>query len=127
MPYSALADINPRPGSATLVSFTPADSTVKDWPETTGFRLALGELPASEKDARPRWDPDARLLTVFLPKGQTAVVPLSSFMTPADLALMGQWQWLREFVDLVTIFGAQPAHLLPDQPVDSSRTSCSAQ
>ncbi len=116
--YSVLGDINPRPGSATLVAFTPADSTVKDWPDTTGFRLALGELPAGEKDARPRWDPAARLLTVFLPKGQTAVVPLSSYMTPADLALMGQWQWLREFVDLVTIFGAQPAHLLPDQPVD---------
>ena len=31
---------------------------------------------------------------------------------------MGLWQWLREFVDLVTIFGAQPAHLLPERPVD---------
>jgi len=58
------------------------------------------------------------MLTVFLPKGYTSVVPLSSYMTPSGLKLMGLWQWLREFVDLVTIFAAQPAHLMPKQPVD---------
>lgn len=112
--YSALTDINPRPGSATLVSFNAS----ADWQQTVGFRLALDEPKAEQTDLRPRWDPEARVLTVFLAKGRTAVVPLSSYMMPADLKLMGQWQWLREFVDLVTIFGAQPAHLLPDQPVD---------
>jgi len=30
----------------------------------------------------PEWDPAARLLTVFLAKEQTAVVPLSSYMMP---------------------------------------------
>ena len=112
--YSALTDINPRPGSATLVSF----NATGDWEEALGFRLALDELPAGETNARPRWEPAARVLTVFVPKGQTWVVPLSSYMTPSDLKLMGQWQWLREFVDLATIFGAQPAHLLPGLPVD---------
>ena len=58
------------------------------------------------------------MLTVYLPKGQTAVVPLSSYMTPEDLKLMGLWQWLREFVDLAAIFFATPARLLPAQPVD---------
>ncbi len=115
--YTALTDINPRPGSATMVSFNASLATA-DWEKTLGFRLALDELAANETDARPRWDPAARVLTVFVPKGQTWVVPLSSYMTPSDLKLMGLWQWLREFVDLVTIFGAMPAHLLPERPVD---------
>jgi hypothetical protein len=112
--YAALTDINPRPGSATLVSF----NTTGDWEQTVGFRLALGEMAAAQKDPRPHWDPNGRVLTVFVPKGTTVVVPLSSYMTPADMKLMALWQWLREFVDLAAIFGAQPAHLLPDRPVD---------
>src|SRR6267143_1262049 len=75
--YSMLTDINPRPGSATLVSF----NATGEWQDTVGFRLALDELPAGETDARPQWNPGARVLTVYLAKGYTAVVPLSSYMT----------------------------------------------
>jgi len=114
VPYEALTEANPRPGSATLVSF----NTGNDWQKTLGFRLALDEPPPGVTDAPPSWDPAARLLTVYLPKGHTAVVPLSSYMTPDDLKLMGLWQWLREFVDLAAIFFAAPARLLPTQPVD---------
>ena len=112
--YDVLADINPRPGSATLVSF----NTTGDWQQCAGFRLRLAEPAAGAADPGPRWDPASRVLTVFLPKGRTSVVPLSSYLTPADLKLMGVWQWLREFVDLAAIFGAQPGHLMPGQPVD---------
>lgn len=130
VPYAALTDVNPRSGSATIVSFNHqwpgAAGVATEWEKTVGFRLALADAPLVSADGgapdaaalRPRWDPAARLLTVFLPKGQTAVVPLSSYLTPRDLTLMGQWQWLREFVDLATIFGAQPAHLRPELPVD---------
>lgn len=111
--YSPLADINPRPGSATLISFNATD----DWQQSTGFRLALAE-PPGPGDAPPEWDPARRVLTVFLAKGRTAVVPLSSYMTPDDLKLMGQWQWLREFVDIAAVFGAQPGHLMPGKAVD---------
>ena len=111
--YTTLADINPRPGSATLISF----NATADWQDCTGFRLALAE-PAGPGDASPQWDPAKRVLTVFLPKGRTAVVPLSSYMTPDDLKLMGQWQWLREFVDIAAVFGAQPGHLMPGKAVD---------
>ena len=114
VPYEVLTDPNPRPGSATLVSF----NTGNDWQKTLGFRLALDEPPPGATNPPPSWDPAARLLTVYLPKGCTAVVPLSSFMTPEDLKLMGLWQWLREFVDLAAIFFASPARLLPTQPVD---------
>jgi hypothetical protein len=111
--YSTLADINPRRGSATLISF----NATADWQQSGGFRLALAE-PTGPGNAAPAWDPAKRLLTVFLAKGQTAVVPLSSYLMPGDLKLMGQWQWLREFVDIVAIFGAQPGHLMPGKPVD---------
>lgn len=112
--YIPLTSINPRPGSATIVSF----NTTENWELTGGFRLALAEPAIDSSVEPPRWDPQSRVLTVFLAKGHTAVVPLSSCVKPADLPLMGLWQWLREFVDLVTVFGAQPAHLLPGKPVD---------
>src|SRR5262249_12485040 len=45
-----------------------------------------------------------RPLSVFLPKGTEAVVPLSSFMGVDDLKLMGVWQWVREYINLRTLF-----------------------
>jgi len=114
VPYETLSDPNPRPGSATLVSFNAGG----DWLQTLGFRLALAEPAGGVVDPPPDWDPVARVLTVYLAKGCTAVVPLSSYVTPDDLALMGQWKWMREFVDLAAIFFAAPAHLRTGQPVD---------
>jgi hypothetical protein len=112
--YEALSDPNPRSGSATLISFNAG----ANWLDTVGFRLALAEPAAGAIDPHPEWDPASRVLTVYLPKGRTAVVPLSSYVTPADLALMGQWKWMREFVDLASIFFAAPNRLLPGQPSD---------
>lgn len=112
--YDVLSDPNPRSGSATLVSFNGGDA----WQQTAGFRLVLAEPAPGETGPPPLWDPAARVLTVFLGKGRAAVVPLSSYATPADLALMGQWKWMREYVDLATIFLAAPNRLLPGQSVD---------
>jgi hypothetical protein len=112
--YALLSDPNPRPGSATIIHFNAGT----DWAKTTGFRFVLDEPQPGQTDLRPQWDAAARVLTVFLRKGQTAVTPLSSFLTPDDLKLMGQWQWLREFIERITIFDAQPEHLLPGFPVD---------
>lgn len=112
--YDVLSDPNPRPGSATLVSFNAGN----DWLATLGFRLALAEPQTGPTDVRPHWDPAARVLTVYLPKGRTAVVPLSSYMSADDLKLMGLWHWLREFVDLAAIFLPTQAQLLPTLPVD---------
>ena len=95
--YDALRDPNPRPGSATLVGFGGGE----DWQETMGFRLALAEPKPGQADLGPRWDPEDRVLTVYLPKGQTAVVPLSSYLTPGDLGLMGVWQWVRQYVERI--------------------------
>jgi hypothetical protein len=112
--YQVLSDPNPRPGSASLIRFNVGD----DWLKTTGFRFDLDEPQPGATDMRPRWDPAKRVLTVFLLKGQTVVTPLSSFVTPGDLNLLGVWQWLREFVERITIVGAQPEELIPGFPVD---------
>jgi hypothetical protein len=109
--YHQLDDINPRSGSATLVSFGGEG----DWQTLQPFRLALGDGNAS-----PAWDAQNRVLTVSLPKGTSAVVPLTSYLFPQDLSLMGVWQWLREYIDYKTVvapdkydgYSARIAHIL---------------
>ncbi|MDQ6860295.1 MAG: hypothetical protein M3032_03955 [Verrucomicrobiota bacterium] len=108
--YNALSDPNPRPGSATLISFGETDN----WAEIRGFRLALADPAPDQTDLRPSWNPTERVLTVYLPKGQTAVVPLSSYLHRGDLKLMGVWQWLREHIEHITGTNPSPAYLRRD-------------
>lgn len=112
--YKMLSDPNPRAGSATMISFGEAG----DWQKILGFRLTLDEPKPSQKDVSPNWDPAKRLLTVYLPKGQTKVVPLTSFTNLDDLKLMGVWQWLREYIEHITVDDPQPQFLLPGADVD---------
>lgn len=112
--YQTLSDPNPRRGSATLVSFGGSG----DWELTRGFRLELAEPAPDQMDPRPRWDPAGRVLTIYLPKGETKVVPLSSYLTADDLKLMGVWQWLREYIERITVTNPQPQYLRPGAAVD---------
>ena len=91
--YLPLDDPNPRPGSATLVDFGGTD----DWQRVRPVRLALRD--AATPDEAPTWDAAGRVLDVALAKASVAVVPLSSFLAPSDLKLMGVWQWIREYID----------------------------
>lgn len=111
--YETLSDPNPRPGSATLLSFGNGD-----WRSRLGLRLSLAEPTPGQTDLRPQWDAAARVLTVFLPKGQTAIAPLSTYLTAGGLKLMGQWEWLRQYVELITLFNPQPQYLQPGAAVD---------
>jgi hypothetical protein len=113
--YTPLSDPNPRPGSATLISF---DTGGGDWQSRAGIRLTLTEPAAKQTDLRPHWDPMTRVLTVFLPKGQTAIAPLSSYLSPRSLKLMGQWEWLRQYIELITVLKPQPQYLRPGAAVD---------
>ncbi len=87
--YRTLDGPNPRAGSVTLIPFEAAPGLL----QAKGLRLALvdGEAP-------PQWDAASGALTVHLPKGTTAIAMLSSALAPDDLTLMGQWQWLREYL-----------------------------
>src|SRR5208283_498138 len=100
--YDLLPGSNPRPGSATLLDFNGEAG----WQQRIPFRLALedGTTP-------PAWDDTNRALTVYLPKGATAIIALSSYMTPDDLKLMGVWQWLREYSDATAQAQAEAGHL----------------
>ncbi len=112
--YNPFIDPNPRPGSATLIDFDGAN----DWQKTVGFRFELNEPQAGQQDLRPQWDPTKRVLSVYLPKGQTKVVPLSSYMTTEDLKLMGVWKWLREYIERITINDPEQLRLMPGTSID---------
>jgi hypothetical protein len=92
--FAPVADANPRPGSVTLVDFAGSD----DWTKTRPFRLAL-----ADGSAPPSWDAAGRvLITAQLAKAVTTIVPLSCYIAPLDLRLMGVWQWIREYFDALT-------------------------
>ena len=91
--YDQYKDPNLRPGSATLIGFNGKD----DWQKVVPFRIALEEGKKS-----PMWNSHERLLTIFLPKTQTRVIPISCYTNTEDLKLMGVWQWLREYAEYIT-------------------------
>ncbi|GAA2497457.1 hypothetical protein GCM10010406_37420 [Streptomyces thermolineatus] len=90
------------PGSATLVGFGPTSA----WPAAQPFRLLL-----QEGDGPPQWDAENRVLTVSLPKGETAEVPLSCFFHRADLKLLALWDWTRREIDLRSAATTNPEEL----------------
>lgn len=81
----------------------------KPWPEPVPFRLRVVEGPGVfDSNAQtfvgctaPVWTntsanaEEARVLTVFLPKGTTAKVRYSSVFAKEALELFGLWEWLR--------------------------------
>ncbi len=75
----------------------------KDWPDTLGFRLilaeraaALTEMPCAEvflDPGAPKWDEDARTLTLFVSKGRIERLVYSSFADPHLIRSFGVPHW----------------------------------
>ena len=65
-----------------------------EWPDLRPFLLAVAE----GRDA-PVWDSSHRVLTIYLPKSFMGEIPLSTYLNPADLSLMGVWSWLQELFE----------------------------
>ena len=80
------------------------------------LRLVLGESDAA--NTSPVWDGAARSLSVFLPKAAVAIVPLSSCVTADDLKLLGVWQWIREYLDVIAARNPDGGFLRTDDSVD---------
>jgi len=95
--YSTLPDVDVRPGSVTYIDFG-----TKPWPDASAFRLVL-----VEGSGQPQWDATSRVLTVSLQKGALVTVPLSCYLKPANLNLMGVWNWLREFFEALELNALQ--------------------
>ena len=97
----------PEPALPALVDANPAPRLSHPGQLWRRRRLAkAAALPPGAggwQPAGPTWDPQKRVLTVSLPKGMQTVVPLSSYLLPDDLKLMGVWQWLREYIDRITL------------------------
>ncbi|HWE50181.1 MAG TPA: hypothetical protein VG273_10350 [Bryobacteraceae bacterium] len=87
--YSTLREVDAREGSVTFIDFG-----TQPWPNAQAFRLLL-----VEGTGLPAWDAAARVLTVHLQKGTMVTVPLSSYLLPPDLDIMGVWGWLRELFE----------------------------
>ncbi len=107
--YTALPDVDPRPGSVTFIDFG-----TQPWPNTSSFRLLL-----VEGNQPPAWDSTSRVLTVSLQKGGFVTVPLSSYLLPPDLDVMGVWGWLRE------LFEASEMSAMQSSDADSQLTTTS--
>jgi hypothetical protein len=106
----------PENAADTVVVKVPFSGT---WPDTQPFRLRIAERPgtvpltaagtspenydeAFSDTGQPKWDPAARVLTVFLGKGQTARIRYSSYpdladvlvsQTPAAVPQLGYLHW----------------------------------
>ena len=114
VPYNTPSDPNPRPGSATLVGFGGAG----DWQNVLPFRFVLADEDRNNRNQPPQWDPNERVLTVALAKGTMQTVPLTSYINSSNLRLMGQWRWLREFIDKITVSSASAETLRPFSDAD---------
>lgn len=94
--YSTSPQVEYRPGSVTHLSFGTA------WPDRVPFRLVI-----ADGKNQPKWDPAQRVLAVYLPKATETDVPLSSYLNPDDVILMGVWDWLRQYLEFAELQSIQ--------------------
>ena len=79
----------PAPSSVVIVRFDGV------WPDLVGFRLRL-----REGSGAPQWDGAQRVMSVFLPKGDTTTIGVScTLKDEAALRTLGLWDWLTERLD----------------------------
>jgi hypothetical protein len=95
--YATLPDFDARAGSVTYIDFG-----TQQWPDAAAFRMVV-----AEGVTQPKWDANARVLTVYLPKASMIPVPLSCYLNPPDLDIMGVWGWLREIFEALELSSLQ--------------------
>jgi hypothetical protein len=76
----------------------------KEWPDSLGFRIVLTERaaqladpPCSETfadEGAPKWDEDARVLTLFVAKGRVVRLRYSSFVHKDFIGAFGLADWV---------------------------------
>jgi hypothetical protein len=80
------------------VDFEPPAAT--PWYEKRPFDFSVSgiaaidtRIPDHDLPAMPAWNATQRILGIELPKAEEIVISMSSYANPADLALMGVYQW----------------------------------
>jgi hypothetical protein len=86
--YITPPDVEPAAGSVTRISFQAG------WPDSRAFRIRI-----AEGQSEPRWQDATRVLTVSLAKADSVTVPLSCYVDPQDLELLGVWRWILELYE----------------------------
>ena len=86
--YLTPPEVAPVAGSATHIGFGAG------WPQRQPFRIRL-----ADGTGPPSWDPAQRALTIRLAKAETVTVGMSCYTDPADLELLGVWNWIRELYE----------------------------
>ena len=111
VPWSLDAASGAAVGSTVAIGFDGS------WPLAQPLRLSL-----AEGDGPPSWDPAARVLTVSLAKGRSAVVRMSSSLPDDALDLLGIWAWV--VADRVA--RGLPAPTLQDKELAPARAGLAA-
>jgi hypothetical protein len=83
------AVVSGLPGGPTKLRFT--SPLLQSWPNVNPLRLQLAEGTAGASA-----NPLLGVLTLFVPRGETRTVQLSSFVDAADTALLGPIAWLTD-------------------------------
>lgn len=88
-----------------------------DWPDYRPFRIRLreGSQPA-------RWDNSARLLTVYLKKGESVTLRLSCYFPERFLPIQGLYRWLEKPERIIPQKVMQPPRGLPEGQVQVLKT-----
>lgn len=88
-----------------------------DWPDFRPFRIRLqeGSQPA-------RWDNSARLLTVYLKKGESVTLRLSCYFPERFLPIQGLYRWLEKPDRIIPQKVMQPPRGLPEGQVQVLKT-----
>jgi len=102
-PIARGATFYPLPGITFPPMTNPAPLVTKQafdgaWPFLQPFRLRLQGIADGQTAQAPQWDSANRILTVQLAQGDRLTTRVSSYMSNADLALLGVWQWTVEQV-----------------------------
>lgn len=83
------AVITGLPGGPAKVRFDPP--LLGAWPNVQAARIQL-----ADGNAGWSWNPLLRVLTLYVPRGETRTVQLSSFVDSGDVPLLGHVSWLTE-------------------------------
>ena len=65
-----------------------------EWLNSEPFRLAVSESLASATTRPPTWDSAHRVLTIYLAKAEQCRVRVSTYISSADLDVLGPWAWI---------------------------------
>jgi IPT/TIG domain len=108
VPQQQSGQINDSTGNLTFRDLSPSSPDIlgsraqidfgSAWLERQPFRMQLAEPDANQPPVHPIWDPQARVLKVFLPQAEQTAVRLSSSIGPDDAELdkLGTWQFFVE-------------------------------